>query len=100
MSLYRWGRKDELKKGSRAVVLWNKGVVFRCPCDYRQVYVASPPHTIKFDPITRKLTLDGSCGYRANQAANRPQNWCHFSISDGAFVMHGDSQCPGKDLKQ
>ena len=92
MSDYVRERGNDLGKGSRAVVTWNEGVVFRCPCDERQVYVSSPPHTITFDAAGR-LTLDGSVGSRAR--GGRPANWCHFHIKAGVPTMCGGVKCPG-----
>ena len=78
----------------RTVVPWNDGVVFRCPCDEHQVYVTSPPHTIKFDD-DGVFDLKASCGYRKRDDPPRPQNWCHFWINDGVPEMCGDAKCPG-----
>ena len=69
---YRRGTEDELGQGSRVVVPWDKGVVFRCPLDERQVYVAQPPHTITFDD-QGLLTLDGSVGSHADESRGQPQ---------------------------
>lgn len=88
-----------------AVVPFGDGVAFMCPCGSRQVYVASPPHGISFDDDGR-LTLHGSVGSheRLRLAAepitdsawrDRPANWCHFWIRDGAAVMCVDAACPG-----
>ena len=74
---------------------WFAGVVFRCPCDERQVYIASPPHTISFDSEDA-LTVNASCGYKAR--AGRPSNWCHFWIKDGKASMCSDAKCPGANL--
>ena len=74
---------------------WSEGVVFRCPCDHRQMYVASPPHTITFD-AEGVLTVNASCGYKGN--SQQPQNWCHFWLRDGDVEMCSDAQCPGANL--
>lgn len=79
--------------GSGAVVEWSRGVVFRCPCDERHVYVTSPPHEISFREDGVLASLGVSCGYNAREG--RPQNWCHFTITDGVAKMHNDSKCPG-----
>ena len=79
-------------KGTGSVVARENGVLFWCPCDFRVVHVSSPPHKISFDGQGR-LTLVGSCGFRAH--GKRPEIWCHFSVSGGVATMHGDSQCPG-----
>ena len=90
---YRRGTAEELKNvGSRAVVPWADGVVFRCPCDERQVYIQT--HTITFD-AEGVLTLHPSCGYREKDSPPRPQNWCHFWLKDGEVEMCGDAKCPG-----
>ena len=68
--------------------------MFRCPCDERQVYVASPPHTIKFD-ADGVVDIKASCGYRKKDNPPRPANWCHFFINDGVPEMCGDAKCPG-----
>ena len=80
--------------GERVVVPWADGVMFRCPCDERQLYVASPPHEITFDS-EGVLTLDPSCGYRASEHPKRPQNWCHFWLKNGTPEMCDDAKCPG-----
>ena len=84
--------------GGRAVVRWgdagSDGVVFRCPCDERQCYVASPPHTIKFD-ADGVVDIKASCGYRKRDNPPRPANWCHFWINDGVPEMCSDAKCPG-----
>ena len=86
---------EQLRRaGARVVVPWGDGIMFRCPCDERQVYVTSPPHKITFDS-EGVLTLDGSCGYRAREDLKRPQNWCHFFIKDGTPEMCSDAQCTG-----
>ena len=33
---------DDHGPGPREVMDWNNGIVFMCPCDERQCYVASP----------------------------------------------------------
>lgn len=76
---------------------WHNGVVFLCPCEDRQVYIASPPHTITFDD-EGVLTLDPSCGYKA-RSAGRSRNWCHFWVQNGQFKMCEDSKCPGVTLE-
>ena len=93
---------SSLKRGSRSVLIAKMvtdfGVVFRCPCDEREVYVASPPHEISFDE-DGALTLDGSVGSRADPSRDRPaKNWCHFHIKAGDPTMCDDSQCPGAGL--
>ena len=85
-------RAGEVPEGH--VIPWQDGVVFRCPCGYRTVYIASPPHTIEFDD-DGVLTLDPSCGYKARENLKRPQNWCHFHIKGGSATMCSDAQCPG-----
>ena len=80
--------------GGRTVVPWEDGVMFRCPCDERQVYVASPPHRIKFD-ADGVCDIKSSCGYRKIDNPPRPANWCHFFINDGIPEMCGDAKCPG-----
>ena len=94
---YRRGTEEELNRGEHVAVPWEDGVVLKCPCGKRDVYVAEPPHEIKFDE-NGTLTLVGSCGYKENKAHERPQNWCHFSIKDGNVETHMDSQCPGSKL--
>ena len=92
MEKYRKGDKGNLERGSRVVVPWANGVAFRCPCDERDVLIASPTHTIAFDE-DGILTLSPSCGFKAT--ASRPQNWCHFFIKNGVPEICGDSKCPG-----
>ena len=91
---YQKAPESELGKGSRAVVNFGDGVVFRCPCDERQAYCSSPPHTITFGE-DGALTLAPSVGYKARPSLDRPQNWCHFYIKEGIPEMCGDTQCPG-----
>ena len=91
--LYRRGEEGDLRAGSRAVVPWQAGVVFRCPCDGRHVYVKSPPHAITFDG-DGVLTLEPSCGSKAGRSG-RPQNWCHFHVRAGRPKMCSDAKCPG-----
>ena len=92
----KYVKADEVVLGERegAVVPWNNGVVFRCPCGERQVYIASPPHTITFDE-EGLLHVDPSLGYKARPDLDRPTNWCHFNINNGIPSMHSDSKCPG-----
>ena len=94
---YKKGVESELQTGSRTVVSWNEGVVFRCPCDERQVYISSKIHSISFDE-EGLLTLNGSCGYNEKKSLKRKQNWCHFFIKNGEIEMCGDSECPGSKL--
>ncbi|MCY3730057.1 MAG: hypothetical protein OXF98_01840 [Rhodospirillaceae bacterium] len=67
-------------------------VYFRCPCNGREICVSSPPHGISFSE-DGLLSLKGSVGYRAR--GDRPENWCHFDVSDGVMSMYGDALCPG-----
>ena len=80
---------------------WQNGIVFLCPCDDRRVYITSPPHSISFD-AGGVLTLEPSCGYleskREDGAISRPQNWCHFWMTDGQPEMCSDAKCPGASL--
>ena len=69
-----------------------EAVSFTCKCGQREVYVQSPPHTILFDEED-KLTVEGSCGQAATEY--RPQNWCHFQMTDGEITMYNDAKCPG-----
>ena len=94
MKQYRKGTENELGKGSAAVVPWDNGVVFRCPCDERQVFISQSIHKITFDEDGR-LTLNGSCGYKARPGIGRPANWCHFWIKGGTPEMCEGAQCPG-----
>ena len=93
---------------SKVVVPWKdgtkEGIVFRCPCGKRLVYVTSPPHTIDFDK-TGLLTIKGSVGSRKGlqliqhpKDFEAPENWCHFAISNGYVTMYDDSGCPGRDM--
>ena len=86
-----------LDKTIGPVVAWDACVLFNCPCGERQVYVTSPPHIITFDEEDI-LTLDGSCGYRKNEALNRKANWCHFFLKNGYIEMCSDVECPGAKL--
>ena len=80
------------------VVPWMDGVVFKCPCGLRTVYVASPPHKITFSD-DGLLTLDGSVGSHADPSRNKPQNWCHFWLKDGESEICDDAKCPGSELE-
>ena len=91
---YTKAQEHDLGKRAGAVVPWDEGVVFRCPCDERQVYVASPPHTISFG-ADGALTLDGSVGMRAH--GDHERNWCHFWIKGGVAEMCADAGCLGKE---
>ena len=89
-----------------AAVPFCDGVVFKCPCGKRQVYVASPPHTITFDDAGL-LNLDGSVGSKEqmrlsgeaphdnDEWRSRGPNWCHFWIENGESRMADDAKCPG-----
>ena len=92
------GSEQDLVHGSRVVVPWSDGVVFRCPCDERQCYLASPPHTITFD-AEGVLHVEPSIGYKARPDLGRPQNWCHFYLRNGEAEILEDSQCPGAALR-
>ena len=83
-----------MNAGERVAVPWDRGVIFKCPCGARDMYVASPPHTIKFDEHNA-LTIHASCGYSAKQHPPRPQNWCHFWLKGGEVEMCEDAKCPG-----
>ena len=76
----------------REVIVAGTGVHFYCPCGERQVYAASPPHTISFD-TDGLLTLDPSCS--TVKTTEHPGNWCHFHIRDGEPKMVNDAKCPG-----
>ena len=76
---------------------WSDGVVFKCPCGERDVYVSQPPHTIDFDD-DELMTLDGSVGSRVDDSRDRAANWCHFWIRGGEHEMASDAQCPGGSL--
>ncbi len=100
--LYHRLKGDRLPgESSRGVLHWKEkdceAVQFRCPCFGRLVYVTAPPHNIQFADDGVLASLGGSCGYHAT--SGRPQNWCHFTITDGAAEMHGDAQCPGRRIK-
>ena len=96
--LYKECIQEQFDKGERgAVVLWQDGIVFRCPCNERQVYVSSSIHGINYD-INGLLTLNGSCGYHEAKNLGRKQNWCHFFIKAGRYEMCSDSECPGANL--
>ena len=72
-----------------------QGVVFSCPCGEREVYVTTQNgHRFEWDDDER-LTIHGSCGYRAKPDLGRPDNWCHFFIRGGEVEMCSDSKCPG-----
>ena len=109
---YRKATSEEQKDprnpapGSKIVVPWNGGIVFRCPCDKRQIHVTSPPHTINFDK-TGLLTIEGSIGSREGlrliehpKDFSAPKNWCHFAVSNGYATMYGDALCPGSQIKR
>ena len=80
---------------------WADGIVFQCPCNFRTVYVKSPPHQISFEEDGR-LTLVGSCGYRGRgkegEKGYLAPNWCHFDMTGGVATMYGDATCPGSVL--
>ena len=96
---YRKVEGNVLETNSRGVLYWSEpageAVQLRCPCSKRLVYVTSPPHKITFRDDGVLASLGGSCGYRADTAGGRPQNWCHFTITDGVAAMHSDAKCPG-----
>ena len=95
--LYHKSIEEELGKVRGAVVPWNEGVVFKCPCNERQCYVSSPPHkSIKFDS-EGILTIKPSLGYRAK--GDKPENWCHFYITQGRFEMCNDAKCSWKGIE-
>ena len=98
MNKYIKVAKEALNASAQGeVVAHRDGVIFRCPCNERNVYVASPPHEIAFDD-DGLLTLTGSCGYAERVDLGRPANWCHFFIKNGEMEMCPDSQCPGSEL--
>ena len=60
--------------------------------------MTSPPHKkIEFDADDR-LTIEASCGYHGRPDLGRPDNWCHFFMTNGVVKMCGDSKCPGASL--
>ena len=94
---YRRIEGSILRRDTRDVVVVKnaagiESVHFRCPCNLRRVYIASPPHTITFDDAGL-LTLDGSCGFTAKN--DFPDNWCHFVVKNGEPEMCSDAACPG-----
>lgn len=96
--LYVKGTREDVNKMKTGTVIpWNEGVVFRCPCNGRQVYVAAPPHKIKFDEAGL-LTIEQSVGSKKHKAQNRAANWCHFYIKAGRGEMCSDAACPGHEL--
>ena len=94
MVQYRKGEDDEGRIPEGIAVPWQGGIVFKCPCGERDVYVASPPHEITWDD-DGALTLNGSVGSHEDKARGRDANWCHFFIKGGAVDMCSDAQCPG-----
>ena len=80
------------RAGSREVLVDGSGVHFNCPCGLQRRYASSAIHTITFDD-EGLLTLDPSCGYRAN--SEHPANWCHFWLRAGVAEMVADAKCPG-----
>ena len=95
----KYARATEAELGTQpgAVVEWDDGVVFRCPCGERQVYVRSPLHPISFDP-DGALTIDGSIG--SNARGDHGTNWCHFYVCNGVAEMCGDAMCPGMQWRR
>ena len=89
---YTRGEGGDLSRGSRVVIPWQDGVVFRCPCDEREVCISSPPHGISFS-ADGSLSLVGSVGSKARH--DRQANWCHFHIENGDPTMCDDAKCPG-----
>ena len=85
---------EEFERTPGTVVPWQKGVIFKCPCGERQVYIASPPHTIEFDE-EGILTVTASIGSKPDPSRDRKPNWCHFHIKGGVPEMCGDAKCPG-----
>ena len=83
-----------LRKDSREVLTAPSSVHFRCPCGERRVAVHTPPHTAEFDDAGL-LTIEQSCGSKADAERGRPANWCHFWIKSGVPEMCGDAKCPG-----
>ena len=104
MTVYRRLDDDNAKLKPGDVVHWKweadgeKGneLHFKCPCEFRMVKVTQPPHTITFGEDGILQSLGGSCGYAAQ--GDRPENWCHFTITDGVAAMHDDAKCPGKEM--
>ena len=94
MPRYRKGEDDEGRIPEGIAVPWSDGVVFKCPCGERDVYVASPPHEITWGE-GGTLTLKGSVGSREDKGRSRAPNWCHFFIKGGDVEMCDDAQCPG-----
>ena len=75
-----------------------EAVVFSCPCGTRELYVTTRGgHRFEWDADER-LTIHGSCGYRAKPDIGRPANWCHFFLRAGSISMCSDSICPGANL--
>ena len=97
MKYIKSDKEENLGKIPGTVIAWADGIIFRCPCDQRQVYVASPPHTISFDSHGY-LTLDGSVGSHEDQSRGQKPNWCHFWIKNGNTEMCSDTACPGGSL--
>lgn len=96
--LYRKGLGNILRRGSRVVLCLFDGAFFRCPCDFREVYIKTPPHKVEFDDAG-VITITGSIGYHENPELGRKQSWCHFFIKTGRPEMCSDAECPGKGLK-
>ena len=73
------------------------GIMFRCPCGFRVVWVTCPPHeSIEYGDGER-VTVHGSLG--ACPTGKYPRkNWCHGDLNDGKFSLYGDSVCPGMKM--
>ena len=103
MTVYRRHPSPDMERPLRMpglVLHWvdkmhGQAVIFSCPCGEREVYVTEQTgHKISFDEDER-LSILGSCGYRAKPDLGRPDNWCHFFMTHGEVEMCGDAQCPG-----
>ena len=73
------------------------GWALQCPCNYRTVYVNEPPHSLEFEEDRALKTMGGSCGLHG--VGDYPDNWCHFTITDGVSTMHDDAECPGAKVE-
>ena len=77
---------------------FEEAVVFSCPCGEREIY-ATTRDGFRFEwDEQERLTIHGSCGYRAKPDLGRPNNWCHLFLQAGSISMCSDSTCPGGDL--
>ena len=92
--LYRYADAAAFQRGEAgAVAPWNGGIVFRCLCGERQVYVGAQ-NGMTLDP-DGLVTLARSCASAADPRRGREKGWCHFWLKAGKVKICSDAKCPG-----